>query len=92
LKFIAIALLDGYKRWISPLLGQHCRFHPSCSTYMRGAIVRFGVIRGILLGTFRLLRCQPLCEGGMDPVPETFPRHFWRRNTACDALHEESDT
>lgn len=79
----ATALLHGYKRWISPLLGQHCRFHPTCSVYMREAIERHGVLRGTLLGTFRLLRCQPLCEGGIDPVPERFPRRFWARNPAA---------
>jgi putative membrane protein insertion efficiency factor len=77
---IASRLLRGYKRWISPLLGQHCRFHPTCSVYMREAIERHGVLRGALLGSFRLLRCQPFCEGGIDPVPERFPRRFWARN------------
>lgn len=80
---VATALLRGYKRWISPLLGQHCRFHPTCSVYMREAIERHGVLRGTLLGAFRLLRCQPLCEGGIDPVPERFPRRFWARNEAA---------
>jgi uncharacterized protein len=92
LKTFAIALLDAYKRWLSPLLGRHCRFHPSCSSYMREAIIRFGVVRGVVLGTFRLLRCQPLCEGGLDPVPDAFPRRPWRRNqVACEAAHEEND-
>jgi putative membrane protein insertion efficiency factor len=77
---IASALLRGYRRWLSPLLGQHCRFHPTCSVYMREAIERHGILRGGLLGTFRLLRCQPFCEGGIDPVPERFPRRFWARN------------
>jgi putative membrane protein insertion efficiency factor len=90
-KSLALALLDGYKRWLSPLLGQHCRFHPSCSSYMREAIVRFGLFRGILLGSFRLLRCQPLCDGGLDPVPDTFPRRPWRRNTGACATKPEED-
>jgi putative membrane protein insertion efficiency factor len=71
-----IGLLDLYKRWLSPLLGARCRFHPSCSEYMRTAIARFGAWRGVLLGLWRLVRCQPLCTGGVDPVPERF--HFPR--------------
>ena len=69
-------LLRLYKRWISPLLGPHCRFHPSCSDYARIAVTRFGPWRGSVLALWRLLRCQPLCTGGEDPVPETF--HFTR--------------
>lgn len=65
-------LLAAYKRLLSPLLGSRCRFHPSCSDYSRIAIARFGPGRGTLLALWRLARCQPLCEGGLDPVPETF--------------------
>src|SRR6185312_12520941 len=65
-------LLRLYKRWLSPLLGQRCRFYPSCSDYARVAVTRFGPWRGCLLTGWRLLRCQPLCEGGEDPVPERF--------------------
>ena len=65
-------LIAAYKRLLSPLLGARCRFHPSCSTYARIAIARFGPLRGSVLAAWRILRCQPLCEGGMDPVPEHF--------------------
>jgi putative membrane protein insertion efficiency factor len=65
-------LLSQYKRWLSPLLGQRCRFHPSCSDYARIAIARFGPMRGSLLAAWRVLRCQPLCAGGHDPVPDQF--------------------
>ncbi|MCW8807359.1 MAG: membrane protein insertion efficiency factor YidD [Rhodanobacter sp.] len=65
-------LLRCYKRWLSPLLGQRCRFYPSCSDYARIALIRFGPWRGSLLAGWRLLRCQPLCTGGEDPVPEHF--------------------
>jgi putative membrane protein insertion efficiency factor len=67
-------LLRLYKRWLSPLLGPRCRFHPTCSDYARIAVIRFGPWRGSLLVGWRLLRCQPLCTGGEDPVPEHF--HF----------------
>ncbi|WP_425602458.1 membrane protein insertion efficiency factor YidD [Luteibacter aegosomatis] len=69
---LLLLLLSFYKRWLSPLLGARCRFHPSCSDYARVAIARFGPARGSVLAGWRLLRCQPFCEGGADPVPERF--------------------
>lgn len=63
---LAAWLLDGYKRWISPLLPRACRFSPTCSEYARLAILRHGVARGSLLATWRLLRCQPMGAGGID--------------------------
>lgn len=69
----AILLLRGYKVLISPLLGQRCRFHPSCSEYTMEAIERFGVVRGSWLGAKRIGRCHPFHPGGLDPVPETWP-------------------
>lgn len=69
---LLLLLLGLYKRLLSPLLGPRCRFHPTCSDYARIAVARFGPWRGALLAGWRLLRCQPLCDGGMDPVPEQF--------------------
>lgn len=66
---VLIALLTGYKRAISPLLGPRCRFHPSCSTYAMQAIARFGALRGGWLAAKRIARCHPLHPGGNDPVP-----------------------
>ena len=68
-----ILLLRGYKLVISPLLGQRCRFYPSCSEYTMQAVDRFGVVRGGWLGAKRIGRCHPLNPGGMDPVPDTWP-------------------
>ncbi len=65
---ILILLLKGYKRFLSPLLPSACRFHPTCSEYMREAIERRGAIRGVYLGMRRLLRCHPFHAGGFDPV------------------------
>lgn len=67
-----ILLLRGYKLAISPLLGQRCRFYPSCSSYTMEAVDRFGVLRGGWLGVCRIARCHPLHPGGPDPVPETW--------------------
>lgn len=69
MKFLVLDLLGLYKAAVSPFLPPACRFEPSCSDYMTQAVKRYGVLRGIWMGTKRLLRCQPFCEGGYDPVP-----------------------
>jgi len=69
---LILFLLAFYRRALSPLLGTRCRFQPSCSEYARIAVARFGAGRGSLLAAWRLARCQPLCDGGIDPVPSTF--------------------
>ncbi|MCL2405592.1 MAG: membrane protein insertion efficiency factor YidD [Defluviitaleaceae bacterium] len=66
---VLLALLRFYKRAISPLLGQRCRFFPTCSEYMYEAIERYGAPKGFWMGLKRLVRCQPFCRGGYDPVP-----------------------
>ena len=62
-------LLGCYRRFVSPLLPRACRFEPTCSVYMYEAIQKKGVLKGLLLGIKRLLRCHPFCSGGFDPVP-----------------------
>jgi len=79
---LLLALLAGYKRFLSPLLGPRCRFHPTCSEYARDAIVRYGSWRGTVLALWRIARCQPLCSGGFDPVPETFTLRGCRAQSA----------
>ena len=59
----------AYRQWISPALPARCRFYPSCSAYAIEAISTHGVLRGLGLATWRLLRCQPFNRGGYDPVP-----------------------
>jgi putative membrane protein insertion efficiency factor len=63
-----VSLLRLYKTFLSPFLPSACRFYPSCSEYMREAVVKYGPARGIWLGLRRLLRCHPFHEGGFDPV------------------------
>lgn len=63
-----IASLHFYKRWISPMLPSACRFAPTCSEYMLEAVSKYGTARGVWMGAKRVLRCQPFCTGGFDPV------------------------
>jgi uncharacterized protein len=65
---LILGLLDGYKRFVSPFLPSACRFHPTCSMYMRDAVDKYGASRGIVLGLRRLTRCHPFHPGGIDPV------------------------
>lgn len=69
MKKIALVLIRIYQFIASPLLGKNCRFHPSCSEYAKEAIEKHGLIKGILLGTKRLLKCHPFHSGGVDLVP-----------------------
>ena len=70
---LALALIGFYQRFISPGLPPSCRFYPSCSRYTYGAIERFGLTRGLLLGAHRVCRCHPWHPGGVEPVPESLP-------------------
>jgi putative membrane protein insertion efficiency factor len=65
----ALGLIHLYQRWVSPSLGNVCRYEPTCSHYAGEAIERYGALRGSWLGLRRLLRCTPLHKGGYDPVP-----------------------
>lgn len=69
-----IAMLAGYKRFVSPLLPPACRFYPTCSEYAAEAVRRHGLPRGLWLGVRRLARCHPWHPGGHDPVPPAVER------------------
>ncbi|MCA8961536.1 MAG: membrane protein insertion efficiency factor YidD [Planctomycetes bacterium] len=68
--FPALVLIRGYQLFFRPLLPPACRFHPTCSRYAVEAYRRHGWIRGTAWTAWRILRCNPLCRGGYDPVPE----------------------
>ena len=70
MKRILLAMLRFYKRSISPLLPNACRFTPTCSEYAMEAIQKHGALKGTGLAIWRVLRCNPFCKGGYEPVPE----------------------
>ncbi|RVU32265.1 membrane protein insertion efficiency factor YidD [Neptunomonas marina] len=69
IKTLLTGLVRGYQLLISPLLGNNCRFYPSCSHYMIEAIETHGIFKGTWLGLKRIGRCHPWNDGGIDPVP-----------------------
>jgi len=68
-KFL-IWIIKGYQYAISPYLGSHCRYHPSCSSYAITALEKHGFVKGLHLSTKRIIRCHPWHQGGFDPVPD----------------------
>ena len=83
MKHLLIALLRAYRAVISPLYGQVCRYHPSCSAYALRAVEHHGAVRGSWLAVRRLARCHPWAAGGYDPVPGT--------GTAAGTVSEDGD-
>lgn len=69
MKTVALFLIRAYQLTLSPLLGNRCRYYPTCSAYAREAIDKYGFLRGTSLGIRRLLKCHPFHAGGIDPVP-----------------------
>ena len=67
---LAGAPIRLYQRLISPAFGRRCKYHPSCSSYALQAIRSYGILRGVVLAGWRLLRCNPWSHGGFDPVEQ----------------------
>ena len=71
MKEIIIKIIFGYKRFISPIFsffGVRCKYYPTCSSYMIQAIEKYGCVKGLGLGLYRFIRCNPFSKGGYDPV------------------------
>lgn len=79
-KAVLLGLVKTYRLLISPWLGSNCRFEPSCSAYALEALHNHGAAVGSYLTLHRLVRCQPWCKGGHDPVPPPNPASF---SAAC---------
>ncbi len=78
MKRLCIALIRGYRKFISPAKPPCCRFTPTCSAYAIEAFEKRGFFAGLILSLYRILRCNPFCRAGYDPVPERGFRPFSR--------------
>lgn len=91
MKTILIVFIKFYSKALSPYLPGCCRFSPSCSVYAIEAIGRFGAIRGTLLSIYRILRCNPFCRGGYDPVPKRFTFKRQREEETTQLKEEQTE-
>lgn len=82
--FILVLVVRGYQKFVSPMLPRSCKYHPSCSQYAIDALREFGVFKGSILATWRVLRCNPMSYGGYDPVErQTLFAHGRSDRVAC---------
>jgi putative membrane protein insertion efficiency factor len=84
MKTLLVWLLRGYQLVLSPMLGQNCRFYPSCSHYAIEALQTHGAARGGLLAARRVCRCHPWNDGGFDPVPPAHHKHSHTAARGCN--------
>ena len=73
---LGVVLLVAYRKVVSPLYGDVCRYYPSCSAYGLGAVQQFGLVRGSAMALWRILRCNPWARGGIDDVPDRMEGNF----------------
>jgi len=81
-QLVLMGLVKAYRLLLSPWLGSACRFEPTCSAYSLKALEQHGAIAGSTLTIYRLLRCQPWCQGGHEPVPQHSPFSLFTRLVA----------
>ncbi len=84
MKTLLIWIVRAYRLVLSPMLGQNCRFYPSCSSYAIAALQTHGALRGSWLAARRLGRCHPWNEGGVDPVPPARRQHSHSAACGCN--------
>ncbi|MGH6609126.1 MAG: membrane protein insertion efficiency factor YidD [Burkholderiaceae bacterium] len=87
IKSSALALIRGYRFFLSPWIGNSCRFWPTCSEYAMQAIEQHGVMRGGWMMLARLARCHPYSAGGVDPVSQQFRWRCWCREEQDHGTH-----
>jgi putative membrane protein insertion efficiency factor len=78
---LVTAPIRAYQRFVSPALPRRCKYEPTCSRYATQAVEEYGILRGLVLAAWRLLRCNPWSHGGFDPVHDQ--RLFSRRQSAA---------
>ena len=88
---LPLRMISFYQRKISPLFPPRCRYYPTCSQYTYEAVERYGFFLGTALGTLRILRCNPLFKGGVDPVPEFKRIKYKRKYADPEDLHAEEN-
>lgn len=72
MKYLVLAIIKFYRKFISPLFPPKCKYYPTCSCYALNAVEKFGAVRGSALAVWRILRCNPWSLGGVDYVPDKF--------------------
>ena len=91
MKYLFIALIKAYRKFISPIKSPCCRFTPTCSAYALEAFQKRGFFVGIFLTVWRILRCNPFCRGGYDPVPpKRIPKYHSDRKADKDKSNDNS--
>lgn len=89
MKRLLLYLIGLYHRWISPAFPRRCKYHPTCSDYAAQAVTELGPLRGSILAAWRLLRCNPLSDGGIDDVAD---RRLFRNHGAEPKTHTHPPT